>query len=71
MEMKITTQSVIFLLGSFNINIAEFILSRKDSDDLAYSIIKIDEKVSDDILLEISKVDEIIQIKQIIIDIDE
>ena len=59
------------VLGSFNINIAEFILSRKDSDELAYSIIKIDEKISDDILLKISKVEEIIDIKQIIIDVNE
>ena len=59
------------VLGSFNINIAEFILSRKDSDELAYSIIKIDEKISDDILLKISKVEEIIDIKQIVIDVNE
>jgi len=55
------------VLGSFKINIAEFILSRKDSDDIAYSIIKIDDKVSDDILNQISKEDDIIDIKQITI----
>ena len=55
------------VLGFFKINIAEFILSRKDSDDIAYSIIKIDDKVSDDILNQISKEDDIIDIKQITI----
>ena len=30
------------VLGAFKINIAEFLLSRKDSNDIAYSIIKID-----------------------------
>ena len=55
------------VLGSFKINIAEFLLSRKDSNDIAYSIIKIDGKISDDILNQISKVDEIIDIKQITI----
>ena len=55
------------VLGSFKINIAEFILSRKDDNDIAYSIIKIDEEISSDILNKISEVDEIIDIKQITI----
>ena len=55
------------VLGSFDINIAEFILSRKDSDSIAYSIIKIDEKISDDILRKISQEDAIIEVKLIII----
>ena len=55
-------------LGSFKINIAEFILSRKDSDNVAYSIIKIDDKISNNMLDKISKVDDIINIKQIVID---
>ena len=55
------------VLGAFKINIAEFILSRKDSNDIAYSIIKIDDNISNDVLDEISKEDEIIDIKQIII----
>ena len=55
------------VLGSFKINIAEFILSRKDSNDVAYSIIKIDDNISNDVLDKISKEDEIIDIKQITI----
>jgi len=55
------------VLGSFDINIAEFILSRKSSDESAYSIIKIDEEVSAEILQKISEVDEIINVKQIIV----
>lgn len=55
------------VLGSFKINIAEFILSRKDSNDIAYSIIKIDDNISNDVLDKISKEDEIIDIKQITI----
>jgi len=55
------------VLGSFDINIAEFILSRKSSDESAYSIIKIDEEVSAEILKKISEVDEIINVKQIIV----
>ena len=56
------------VLGSFKINIAEFILSRKSLDESAYSIIKIDEKVTNNILEKISELDEIINLKQIIID---
>ena len=55
------------VLGAFKINIAEFILSRKDSNDIAYSIIKIDDNISNDVLDKISKEDEIIDIKQITI----
>ena len=55
------------VLGSFKINIAEFILSRRNSNESAYSIIKIDEEISSEILQKISEVDEIINVKQIII----
>ena len=55
------------VLGSFKVNIAEFILSRKSSGEVAYSIIKIDEQISLDVLQKISEVEEIINIKQIII----
>ena len=53
------------VLGSYNINIAEFILSRKDSDQKAYSIIKIDDMISIEILNKLSSLEEIIEIKQI------
>ncbi len=56
------------VLGSFKINIAEFILSRKSLDESAYSIIKIDEKITNNIVEKISELDEIINLKQIIID---
>ena len=52
-------------LGSYNINIGEFILSRKGTKDLAYSIIKIDSQISNETLNKIKKLDEIIEIKQI------
>ena len=52
-------------LGSYNINIGEFILSRKDPQDLAYSIIKIDSPISNEILNKIKELDEIVEIKQI------
>ncbi len=55
-------------LGSYNINIGEFILSRKDPQDLAYSIIKIDGQISSEILNKIEELDEIVEIKQISID---
>ena len=52
-------------LGYYNINIGEFILSRKDPKDLAYSIIKIDSKISNEVLDKIAQLDEIVEIKQI------
>ena len=55
------------VLGSFEINIAEFILSRKDTGEIAYSIIKIDSQISNDIISKISELEEIINVKQIII----
>ena len=55
-------------LGSYNINIGEFILSRKGPQDLAYSIIKIDGQISSKILSKIEELDEIVEIKQISID---
>ena len=55
------------VLGSFEINIAEFILSRNDSGEIAYSIIKIDDPISNDIVSKIAELEEIINIKQIII----
>ena len=55
------------LLGSFKINIAEFILSRQKIDNKAYSIIKIDEIISSETLEKISDLDEIINVKQILI----
>ena len=55
------------VLGSFEINIAEFILSRNDSGEIACSIIKIDDPISNDIVSKIAELEEIINIKQIII----
>ena len=55
------------LLGSNNVNIAEFILSRNTSGSKAYSIIKIDDYVSSDILKELSSLDEVVEVKQITI----
>ena len=55
------------MLGANNVNIAEFILSRKSSGNKAYSIIKIDESVSEQILEDLSSLDEVIDVKQIII----
>ncbi|MAV64233.1 MAG: phosphoglycerate dehydrogenase [Candidatus Marinimicrobia bacterium] len=52
-------------LASHDINIAEFILSRKKTQDLAYSIIKIDGNISEKVLKTIENLDEIIDIKQI------
>ena len=55
------------LLGENNVNIAEFILSRKSSGNKAYSIIKIDDSVSSEILNELSSLDEVLEVKQITI----
>ena len=55
------------VLGENNVNIAEFILSRKSSGNKAYSIIKIDDSVSAEILNELSSLDEVVEVKQITI----
>ena len=53
------------LLGKHNVNIAEYLLSRrKDSDD-AYGIIKLDSKVDDNIIVSLKELDEIIDARQI------
>ena len=56
------------LLGMHNINIAEYLLGRLDSGDIAYGVIKLDSKIDDDILSSLYDLDEITSVKQILID---
>ena len=56
------------LLGMHNVNIAEYLLGRLDSDDIAYGVIKLDSKIDDDILSSLYDLDEITSVKQISID---
>ena len=53
------------MLGESQINIAEYLLSRLDSSEYAYSIIKLDGKINKELLNSLINIDEIINIKQL------
>ena len=53
------------ILSDANVNIGEFILSRTTSKEIAYSVIKVDEKIDSALLNQLIKVDEIVSIKQL------
>tara|TARA_B100001029_G_C15057163_1_gene455305 strand:+ start:1278 stop:2855 length:1578 start_codon:yes stop_codon:yes gene_type:complete len=53
------------MLGESNINIAEYLLSRIDSKDTAYSIIKIDGQIDNEQIKKLSSIDEILDVKQL------
>ena len=53
------------LLGESNINIAEYLLSRIESKDTAYSIIKIDGQIDNEQIKKLSSIDEILDVKQL------
>ena len=53
------------ILSDANVNIGEFILSRTTSKEIAYSVIKVDEKIDSALLNQLMQVDEIVSIKQL------
>ena len=53
------------ILSDANINIGEFILSRTTSKEIAYSVIKVDEKIDSALLNQLMQVNEIVSIKQL------
>ena len=53
------------MLGGGNVNIAEYLLSRTDNSDSAYSIIKVDGQINKKMLEKLSQIDEILDIKQL------
>jgi len=53
------------VLGEGNVNIAEYLLSRTDNSDSAYSIIKVDGQINEKLLQTLSNIDEILDIKQL------
>ena len=56
------------LLGKHKINIAEYLLSRKNNNDYAYGIIKLDSIANEDIVDSLKELDEIIDARQIYIE---
>ena len=55
------------LLGTLNINIAGYLLSRNKNNDFAFAIIKLDLELKKDILEKITKISELIEVKQIVL----
>ena len=53
------------LLGKEGVNIAEYLLSRTNNNDSAYSIIKLDGQINNSLLNNLIKIDEILEIKQL------
>jgi D-3-phosphoglycerate dehydrogenase len=53
------------MLGEGKVNIAEYLLSRADDSDFAYSVIKVDGQIENKLLDKLSKIDEILDIKQL------
>ena len=53
------------ILSDSNINIGEYLLSRTSSNNRAYSVIKVDNKIKPEILEKLVRVDEILSIKQL------
>ena len=53
------------MLGESNVNIAEYLLSRSDNSDSAYSVIKLDGQIDNELLEILSNIDEILDIKQL------
>ena len=53
------------ILSDANVNIGEFILSRTTSKEIAYSVIKVDEKIDSALLNQLMQIDEIVSIKQL------
>ena len=52
------------ILGSFGVNIAEYILSRPFKNENPISIIKVDNKLNEKCLEKLNEIDEIIEVKQ-------
>ena len=55
------------LLGTLNVNIAGYLLSRIKNNDYAFSVIKLDSALNNEIVKEIKKIDELIEIKQLVL----
>jgi len=53
------------MLGEGSVNIAEYLLSRVENSDSAYSVIKVDGQINEKLLDKLSNIDEIIDIKQL------
>ena len=53
------------LLSDFHVNIGEYLLSRTTSNERAYSVIKVDEKINTELLNQLIKIDEILSVKQL------
>ena len=52
-------------LGTENINIAAYFLSRTDEDDLAFSVVRVDSQLSETLLTGLSEIEHIQSVKQI------
>ena len=55
------------VLGSLNINIAGYLLSRVESNDFAYAVIKLDLEIDKNVVNTLNDLEEIINIKQLIL----
>ena len=53
------------LLGKNKVNIAEYLLSRNVSSDIAYSVIKIDGEIDGPIIQSLESIDEVLDVKQL------
>ena len=53
------------LLSDANINIGEYLLSRTISEEKAFSVIKVDEKIDPKLIEKLIDIDEILSVKQI------
>jgi len=56
------------LLGEYKINIAEYLLSRRQNNDDAYGIIKLDSLASDNVIESLKELDEVLDARQIYIE---
>ena len=53
------------ILSDAKVNIGEFILSRTTSKEIAYSVIKVDEKINEKLFNQLIQIDDIVSIKQL------
>ena len=53
------------MLGEGKVNIAEYLLSRKDNSDTAYSVIKVDGQIDEKLLDKLSNIDDVLDVKQL------
>ena len=53
------------ILGDSKINIAEFLLSRTNKGDNAFSIVKVDDRISQSLMESLQELDEIMNIIQL------